>query len=197
MISRVFASVQRGVNRLLCSPTAATIVIVSLAAGFVYLCSHIEPPSLHAATALQQPKSIDAPELVGGTDWFNTDAPIKLADLRGRIVLIDFWTLCCINCIHTLPDLATLEGALSRRARRHRRAFSQVREREKHRQHPEGDQPLRDQASRHQRRRPQAVGHVRHRPLADVDPDRSRRQGARHRQGRGTSRRRPIGRSKR
>src|SRR5262249_50271318 len=43
-------------------------------------------------------------------DWFNTDNPISLADLKGRIVLLDFWTLCCINCIHTLPELAKLEA---------------------------------------------------------------------------------------
>ena len=50
-----------------------------------------------------------APELEGGTEWFNTASPIKLKDLRGKIVVLDFWTLCCINCIHTLPDLAKLE----------------------------------------------------------------------------------------
>ena len=50
-----------------------------------------------------------APELDGGTAWFNCAGPIKLKDLRGKIVLVDFWTLCCINCIHTIPDLAKLE----------------------------------------------------------------------------------------
>jgi thiol-disulfide isomerase/thioredoxin len=50
-----------------------------------------------------------APELEGGVAWLNTAGPIRLKDLRGKIVLIDFWTLCCINCIHTLPDLAKLE----------------------------------------------------------------------------------------
>lgn len=49
-------------------------------------------------------------ELDGGTAWLNTAAPLSLKDLRGRVVLLDFWTLCCINCIHTLPDLARLEA---------------------------------------------------------------------------------------
>src|SRR5437588_6194619 len=52
---------------------------------------------------------VPAPELDGGVAWLNTAGPIRLRDLRGKIVLLDFWTLCCINCIHTLPDLAKLE----------------------------------------------------------------------------------------
>jgi thiol-disulfide isomerase/thioredoxin len=51
----------------------------------------------------------DAPELDGGLAWLNTAGPIKLKDLKGKIVLLDFWTLCCINCIHVMPDLAKLE----------------------------------------------------------------------------------------
>jgi sugar lactone lactonase YvrE len=56
----------------------------------------------------------DAPELDGGVAWLNTTEPIKLKDLKGKIVLLDFWTLCCINCIHTLPDLAKLEKKYSK-----------------------------------------------------------------------------------
>lgn len=47
--------------------------------------------------------------LDGGTEWLNTSAPIDLKDLRGKVVLLDFWTYCCINCIHVLPDLKFLE----------------------------------------------------------------------------------------
>jgi thiol-disulfide isomerase/thioredoxin len=50
-----------------------------------------------------------APELDGGIAWLNTAGPIHLKDLRGKIVVLDFWTLCCINCIHTLPDLKKIE----------------------------------------------------------------------------------------
>jgi len=47
--------------------------------------------------------------LEGGVEWLNTAGPIRLRDLRGKIVLLDFWTYCCINCMHVLPDLARLE----------------------------------------------------------------------------------------
>jgi cytochrome c biogenesis protein CcdA/thiol-disulfide isomerase/thioredoxin len=48
-----------------------------------------------------------APEFVGNEHWFNTpgDKPLTLAGLRGRVVLVDFWTYSCINCIRTLPYL--------------------------------------------------------------------------------------------
>jgi thiol-disulfide isomerase/thioredoxin len=54
-------------------------------------------------------RRVKAPELEGGVAWLNTAGPIKLEDVRGKVVLLDFWTLCCINCIHVLPDLANLE----------------------------------------------------------------------------------------
>src|SRR5262249_12517597 len=52
---------------------------------------------------------VPAPELEGGIAWLNTSGPVRIRDLRGKVVLLDFWTLCCINCIHTLPELAKLE----------------------------------------------------------------------------------------
>ena len=50
-----------------------------------------------------------APEFPEKMDWLNSAGPITMKDLKGKIVLLDFWTTCCINCIHTLPDLAKLE----------------------------------------------------------------------------------------
>ncbi len=55
------------------------------------------------------PKRFKAPDLSGGIEWLNTGGEINLRDLRGKVVLLDFWTFCCINCIHVLPDLAYLE----------------------------------------------------------------------------------------
>ncbi|MBX3065573.1 MAG: redoxin domain-containing protein [Anaerolineae bacterium] len=53
---------------------------------------------------------INAPEFPSGLDWINTDKPLKLSDLKGKIVLLDFWTYGCINCYHIIPDLHKLEA---------------------------------------------------------------------------------------
>jgi thiol-disulfide isomerase/thioredoxin len=56
-----------------------------------------------------------APELTGISATFNAgDAPLRLAPLRGRVVLIDFWTYSCVNCLRTIPEL---EGLYRRYAR--------------------------------------------------------------------------------
>ncbi|MFD7526319.1 NHL domain-containing thioredoxin family protein [Streptomyces sp. NPDC059849] len=53
---------------------------------------------------------VRAPELVGKGGWLNTgDQQYTLADLRGRIVVLDFWTFCCVNCLHVLDELRELE----------------------------------------------------------------------------------------
>ncbi len=48
-----------------------------------------------------------APEFVGITKWLNTDKPLTLKDLKGKVVLVDFWTYTCINCIRTLPHVTS------------------------------------------------------------------------------------------
>ena len=45
-----------------------------------------------------------APDFAGISSWFNS-RPLTIADLRGKVVLIDFWTYSCINCLRTLPHL--------------------------------------------------------------------------------------------
>jgi thiol-disulfide isomerase/thioredoxin len=52
---------------------------------------------------------VRAPELRGAGGWINTDQPLTLRDLRGRVVLLDFWTFCCINCLRVIEELRPLE----------------------------------------------------------------------------------------
>ncbi|HEV2800107.1 MAG TPA: thioredoxin-like domain-containing protein [Pyrinomonadaceae bacterium] len=53
---------------------------------------------------------VRAPELGDHRGWLNTDRPLSLTALRGKVVLLDFWTYGCINCIHIIPDLKRLEA---------------------------------------------------------------------------------------
>ncbi len=56
---------------------------------------------------------IRASELVGET-WFNIgDQDLSLKDLRGKIVILDFWAFCCVNCLHVLDELRPLEAKYS------------------------------------------------------------------------------------
>ncbi|RBP67095.1 thiol-disulfide isomerase/thioredoxin [Brevibacterium sanguinis] len=57
---------------------------------------------------------VRAPELVGRR-WMNSGGKdLSLADLRGKVVLLDFWTFCCINCLHVLDELRPLEEKYSK-----------------------------------------------------------------------------------
>jgi thiol-disulfide isomerase/thioredoxin len=58
-----------------------------------------------------------APDFTGTQRWFNTpgDAPLSLRRLRGRVVLVDFWTYTCINCIRTLPYVRAWDERYRRR----------------------------------------------------------------------------------
>lgn len=49
------------------------------------------------------PKLYRAPELAGLTNWINSETIHSMEQLRGKVVLVDFWTYTCINCIHTFP----------------------------------------------------------------------------------------------
>jgi cytochrome c biogenesis protein CcdA/thiol-disulfide isomerase/thioredoxin len=70
-------------------------------------------PAARRGTASGLPRLGAAPELAGTGRWFNSP-PLTLRGLRGKVVLIDFWTYTCINCIRTLP----FEKRLDERYRR-------------------------------------------------------------------------------
>ena len=57
---------------------------------------------------------IRVPPWPEGLQWLNCAGPITLEQLRGKFVLLDFWTYCCINCMHVLPELEKLERAYPR-----------------------------------------------------------------------------------
>ncbi|MDC0674930.1 thioredoxin-like domain-containing protein [Nannocystis radixulma] len=50
-----------------------------------------------------------APELEPARAWLGTTRPLRLRELRGHVVILDFWTSCCVNCMHVLPILRDLE----------------------------------------------------------------------------------------
>jgi cytochrome c biogenesis protein CcdA/thiol-disulfide isomerase/thioredoxin len=66
-----------------------------------------------AAAAGRAGEASQAPEFQGIEAWLNTTngRPLSLAGLRGRVVLIDFWTYSCINCLRTLPHLKAWDTA--------------------------------------------------------------------------------------
>jgi len=60
--------------------------------------------------SVQEKARVRAPELTGGDGWLNTDKPLSIAGLKGKVVLLDFWTYGCVNCMHIIPDLKRLEA---------------------------------------------------------------------------------------
>jgi DNA-binding beta-propeller fold protein YncE len=99
-------------GRMLARAAANRWVATGLAVGLLgalFMLAEVEDEGSLAAGEKTK-KRVAAPGLQGGIAWLNTASPLAMEDLKGRVVLLDFWTLCCINCIHTLPDLAKLEA---------------------------------------------------------------------------------------
>jgi thiol-disulfide isomerase/thioredoxin len=87
------------------TPLVLIIVTLTLVAGptITYL---ISPYTAQAAQFKMDKSQFErAPEFTGTTGYINTPSPVKLADLKGKIVLVHFWTYTCSNCIHTIPYL--------------------------------------------------------------------------------------------
>ena len=91
-------------------PLPALAIPILLTVLFSVGCNAATPAPAPAPSPMKlQDAPEAAPEFDGGIAWLNTAGPVKLKDLKGKVVLLDFWTLCCINCIHVMPDLAKLE----------------------------------------------------------------------------------------
>lgn len=73
------------------------------------LCTESDAPAqpVPRAVAMTTEQSQTAPEFAGISNWFNSQ-PLKLADLRGKVVVVDFWTYGCVNCVNTLPHVTAL-----------------------------------------------------------------------------------------
>jgi len=76
---------------------AAALICLVLATGGMIGVS--VPARANASVRLAE---VPAPEIRGITKWFNSD-PLTLAGLRGKVVIVEFWTYGCINCIRTPP----------------------------------------------------------------------------------------------
>jgi DNA-binding beta-propeller fold protein YncE len=94
--------------------------VAGLALLLVASWTYVRPGSDHPAADLSggvgallpaslRPSQEFPATLEGGIGWINTSGRIHIQDLRGKVVLLDFWTYCCINCHHILPDLDFLE----------------------------------------------------------------------------------------
>jgi thiol-disulfide isomerase/thioredoxin len=83
------------------SVLAAVLVVVGLAVAVGALLGPVDE-----ATAQNR---LTPPEIDGGAGWVNTDQPLTIKALRGKIIVLEFWTECCINCMHVFPDLIKLE----------------------------------------------------------------------------------------
>ncbi|MCH7609004.1 MAG: redoxin domain-containing protein, partial [Chloroflexi bacterium] len=51
----------------------------------------------------------NAPDFPAGAEWLNTPRPLSMRDFAGKLLILDFWTYCCINCMHIVPVLRRLE----------------------------------------------------------------------------------------
>jgi len=92
-------------------PLVAIILFVGLVIGAVFYSTTPSAGSGKGFVMSQQERTrVRAPELTGGSGWLNTDRPLSIAALKGKVILLDFWTYGCINCMHIIPDLKRLEA---------------------------------------------------------------------------------------
>ncbi|MDQ6653902.1 MAG: redoxin domain-containing protein, partial [Acidobacteriota bacterium] len=89
-------------------PIKIVLIIALATASFLFYSSN-STRMKGSTMSVQEKIRVRAPELTGGRGWLNTDKPLSLAALKGKVVLLDFWTYGCINCIHIVPDLKRLE----------------------------------------------------------------------------------------
>jgi len=89
------------------NPVILAVIAVLVVGSILFIQSNQNPPTDQPIQTITIDKSgfQVAPDLQGIKGYINTDESISLANLKGKVVLIDFWTYSCINCIRTLPYL--------------------------------------------------------------------------------------------
>ena len=97
-------------NLILKTTTFTLAATTLLCGGALFLKRGNTMPSTQNVAFLPTADGVRAPEFPANLSWFNTDKPLSIKGLRGKIVLLDFWTYGCINCIHIIPDLKKLEA---------------------------------------------------------------------------------------
>lgn len=100
----------RGITANTLRKPFGALVVISV----LFIASGFDPDSLASPqeTPATSPLSLEkalatpypAPEIVGISDWFNSK-PLTIASLKGKVVLVDFWTYSCVNCVRTLPHI--------------------------------------------------------------------------------------------
>src|SRR5574341_1977682 len=82
--------------------------VIGLIALFLFGCASQSMTEGQAESTMPKFASLPdlgpAPELTNNT-WLNVDSPLRLADLRGKVVLVEMWTFGCINCQNVMPSL--------------------------------------------------------------------------------------------
>src|SRR5688500_18000149 len=96
------------------SLAAVAALALSVTTLQVFSTPNVTPKKDGSVMSAQEQVRVRAPEISGGRGWLNTDNPLSLAALKGKVVLLDFWTYGCINCIHIIPDLKKLEEKYAR-----------------------------------------------------------------------------------
>ncbi|WP_394566086.1 thioredoxin family protein [Bradyrhizobium sp. 31Argb] len=87
--------------RSLVSALVGAVCLTGITAPHI---ARAQEPALRVAATQQ-----NAPNFVGISKWFNSQ-PLNIADLRGKVVLVDFWTYGCVNCVNTLPHVVALDA---------------------------------------------------------------------------------------
>src|SRR5690606_32783938 len=85
------------------------LLLVALAMGPGTFPAAGPEGTVHAQERRSGAGTVEAPDFPPGMEWLNVARPLTMADLRGKAVLLDFWTYGCINCLHNVPGLLRLQ----------------------------------------------------------------------------------------